>query len=120
MAISFSVLPEDIDYDQLRNEYGIHPLRDLEIMENGVFIGKIGSIKKKNYQKSGKLMLIVEIADDFDDKMFFVWERDIEFLEKTLITGHIMTVPLRKFEIDSDGCFYCGPQKELLDLSEEE
>ena len=119
MAISFSVLPKDIDYDQLEREYGILSLKELENVESGVFIGKIGQIKKKNSQKSGKLMLIVEFADDFDDKSFFVWEKDIDFLEKTLITGHIMTVPLRKFDINSDGCFYCGPQKDLVDLTEE-
>ena len=119
MAISFSVLPKDIDYEQLEREYGILSLKELENTESGVFIGKIGQIKKKNSQKSGKLMLIVDFADDFDDKSFFVWEKDIDFLEKTLITGHIMTVPLRKFDINSDGCFYCGPQKDLVDLTED-
>ena len=52
-----------------------------------------------------------------DDISFFVWENDIDFCEKNLIIGHIMTVPLRKFDMDSDGCFYCGPQKDLIDLS---
>jgi len=117
IAISFSVLPKDTDYDKLKEEYGIYSLKELENSEKGVFIGKIGQIKKKNSQKSGKPMLIVEIADDFDDKSFFVWENDIEFIEKTLITGHIMTVPLKKFDINSDGCFYCGPQKDVVDLT---
>jgi len=119
MAISFSILPKDIDYDHLKEEYGISRLGELENVESGVFIGKIGEIKHKNSQKSGKPMLIVGIADDFDDKTFFVWERDIENLDKKLITGHIMTVPLKKFDIDSDGCFYSGPIKDLVDLTEE-
>jgi len=119
MAISFSVLPEDINYDHLREEYDIYPLSGLNDMESGVFIGKIGQIKHKNSQKSGKPMLIVEIADDFEDRSFFVWEKDIELLEKSLITGHIMTVPLKKFDINEDGCFYSGPQKDLVDLTEE-
>jgi DNA polymerase-3 subunit alpha len=119
MPISFSVLPEDIDYDKLKSEYDIYSLSDLEDMMEGTFIGKIGKIQKKNSQKSGKPMMIVEIADDLEDKKFFVWERDIETVEKKLIIGHIMTVPLKKFDMDSDGCFYNGPIKDLVDLTEE-
>ena len=118
MAISFSVLPK-MDYEKLESEYGILRIGELDNVESGVFIGKIGEIKHKNSKKSGKPMLIVEFADDFDDRSFFVWEKDINFLEKSLITGHIMTVPLKKFDMDSDGCFYGGPQKDLVDLTEE-
>jgi len=116
MSISFGVMPNDLDYDKL-GDYGVLRLGDLKNTFEGVFLGKIGKVKKTKSKKSEKEMLIVEMCDDIDDISFFVWERDIEFCEKTLIIGHIMTVPLRKFEIDSDGCFYCGPQKELLDLS---
>jgi len=119
MSVSFGVMPDDLDYDKL-SDYGVLRLGELENTMEGVFLGKVGKIKKTNSKKSGKEMMIVEMCDDFDDMSFFVWERDIDFCEKTLITGHIMTVPLRKFEIDSDGCFYCGPQKDVLDLSEEE
>jgi len=118
MAISFSVMPKDTDYDKL-TEYGISKLGNIEFMESGVFIGKIGQIKHKNSQKSGKPMLIVEISDDFDDKSFFVWEKDIELVESSLKTGHVMTIPLKRFDMDSDGCFYCGPFKDIVDLTDD-
>jgi DNA polymerase III alpha subunit len=119
MSISFGVMPNDLDYNKLK-DYGVLRISDMENNYEGVYLGKVGKIKKTRSKKSDKEMMIVEFADDFDDITFFVWERDIEYCEKTLITGHIMTVPLRKFDLDSDGCFYCGPQKDVLDLSEED
>jgi DNA polymerase-3 subunit alpha len=118
MPLSFSLIPDHV-YEKI-GEYGISRIEELKDTEEGVFLGVIGKIKKTASKKSGNPMWIVEFADDFNDISFFVWEKHFEDLEKKLITGHIMTVPLRKFDIDSDGCFYSGKSKHLLDLSEDD
>jgi len=115
ISLSHSLIPMET-YDKL-DEYGISKIEELKNTEEGVFLGVIGKIKKTVSKKSGNPMWIVEFSDDFDDISFFVWEKHFDDLEKTLITGHIMTVPLRKFDIDSDGCFYNGKSRHLLDLT---
>jgi DNA polymerase III alpha subunit len=118
VAISFSMIPEEV-YEKI-GDYDIFKIGDLPDVFEGSFLGVIGNVKKTNSKKSGKEMLIVSFADDFDNISFFVWEKDIPEIEKKLIIGHIMVIPLKKFDIDSDGCFFNGNIKNVIDLSEEE
>ena len=117
-AISFSVIPDEV-YAKI-SDYGIKKIGSLEDTMEGSFLGSITSVKKTNSKKSGKEMMIVGFADDFDDTSFFVWESNIEEIEKKLIIGHIMVMPLKKFDLDGDGCFFNGKVDDVIDLSDED
>lgn len=72
--------------------------------ESPYVFGRIDRITRKT-SKNGNEMMVVTLSDDMDEMRFYVWNNAFMKFSRDVKKGHIVAIPLQKFE-DGDGRFF--------------
>jgi len=98
LGVVLSVPPLCKEFEQMVKEKKWCSIADAPSKNRANVFGRIDKVVNTVAKSSGRQMLIVEISDDIDSLSFYVFENSMKKFGDEYRIGHIVAIPLNKFE----------------------